>query len=104
MDIKLNFEAKEIAEKLHEAIITTSFKEIFSKAVELECKRLTEGDWNTDSIIRGAVKNYFEITIREMLNNEYQEPIKDIIRKQITGERLDNLCEELVEKIKVEKY
>jgi basic membrane lipoprotein Med (substrate-binding protein (PBP1-ABC) superfamily) len=104
MDIKLNFEAKEIAEKLHEAIITTSFKEIFSTAVEQECKRLTEGNWSTDNIIRGAVKNYFEITIRQMLNEEYQEQIKGIIRKQITGERLDNLCEELVEKIKVEKY
>jgi hypothetical protein len=102
MDIKLDFDPKEIADKMHEAIISTTFKEIFSKAVTEECKRLTESSWNTNSIIQNAVKNYFEITIRSMLNTEYKEQIENLIREKITGERLEKLCEELVEKIKVE--
>jgi hypothetical protein len=102
MDIKLDFDPKEIAEKMHEAIISTTFKEIFSKAVTDECKRLTESSWNANSIIQNAVKNYIEITIRSMLNTEYKEQIENVIREKITGEKLEKLCEELVEKIKVE--
>ncbi len=102
MDIKLDFDPKEIADKMHEAIISTTFKEIFSKAVTEECKRLTESSWNTNNIIQNAVKNYFEITIRSMLNTEYKEQIENLIREKITGERLEKLCEELIEKIKVE--
>lgn len=102
MDIKLDFDPKEIAEKMHDAIISSTFKEIFSKAVTEECKRLTENNWNSNSIIQNAVKEYFQITIRSMLESEYKEQIESLIREKITGERLEKLCAELVEKIKVE--
>jgi hypothetical protein len=104
MDIKLDFDPKEIAEKMHEAIISSTFKEIFSKAVTEECKRLTEANWNTNSIIQNSVRNYFEITIHSMLNTEYKEQIENVIREKITKERLETLCEELVQKIKVQNY
>ena len=92
MDIKLDFDPTEIAEKMHEAIINSTFKDIFSKAVTDECKRLTEGQWNAQTIIQNAVRNYIEITIRAMLNSEYNEQIEDIVRGKITGEKLESLC------------
>lgn len=104
MDIKLDFDPKEIADKMHEAIISTTFKEIFSKAVTEECKRLTESNWNTNSIIQNAVRSYIEMTIRSMLNTEYKEQIENVIREKITGEKLESICDELVGKIKVGNY
>lgn len=101
MDIKLDFNPEEVAQKMTEAILTSTFKEIFAKAVTEECKKLTESSWNTNSIIQNAVKNYFEITIRQMLQTEYKEQIEALIREKITGERLTELCDQLVEKIKV---
>jgi len=47
MDIKLDFDPKEVAEKMHEAIINGAFKDLFTKAVEAECKRLSESNGQT---------------------------------------------------------
>ena len=101
MDIKLDFDPKEIAEKMHEAIITGGFKELFAKAVETECKRLSESSWSQTSIVQNVVKNYIEVQIGRLLESEYKEAILAQIREKITAEKLNELADELVGKIKV---
>lgn len=104
MEFKLDFNPEEVAQKMTEAIVTSSFKEMFSKAVEAECKRITEGSWNTQSVIQIAIKDYFTYRIREMLNTEYREQIDNLIKESLTGEKLKELADQLVEKIKVGGY
>lgn len=102
MEIKLDFNPEEVAQKMTEAIITSTFKEIFAKAVTEECKRLTENSWSANNVIQTAVREYMRDTIRGLLNTEYKEQIGALIRTKITGERLEKLTDELVEKIIVE--
>jgi len=104
MDVKIDFDPAQIAEKLHEAIISGTFKEIFIKAVEEEIKRLTEKTWSTDSIVSGIVQGYIQQVMRDMLNKDFRAQIEEVIREKLDKERIGKLCDELVEKIKVDRY
>ena len=102
MDIKLDFDSEEIAKKLHEAIINSTFEKLFTDAVKVEIQRLSETSWSAQNIVSSVVKDYVRQAMRDILESEYKETILKMVRAKITDERLDKLASELADKIIVE--
>jgi len=52
MDIKIDFDPEKVAEKMHEAILSSTFKEMFSKAATSEFEKITKAEWNRNNVIQ----------------------------------------------------
>lgn len=106
MDLKIDFDPAAVAEKLKDAILTSTFKEMFAKAVDEHIKSITEtkGWGNYQSQLNEMVKNFVSIQIREILQTNYKEQINRIILEKFTETKLSDLVEKFVDKIKLSDY
>jgi hypothetical protein len=105
MEIQLNLDPAEIAKKLTESLTNQAFTELFKKSVEEELKVITSSNWNNgDSVMRRAVRSFLEAQMYKVLNEEYTEVAKNIIRKKFDENKLAELAEKFVERIKLSDY
>lgn len=106
MDIKLDFDPKEVAESLQKAIMTSTFKEMFTKAAEQEMAALTKSTgWDgANSALRDAVRQFMARQLVEVLEAEYKDKIKAGIRKWFEAEQLDQLIDKFSSKLQFSNY
>lgn len=104
MEFKLDFDPEEMAKKMSDAIVQSTFKTLFEKAVQEEIDRLNKSTWDRHSIIRTTVESFIKDCMNDILHKEYEEMIKNKLREGMSGEKLDQLVSEFVMKIRVGNY
>lgn len=93
-----------MAKKLSDAIVQSTFKSLFEKAVQEEIDRINKSTWDKNSIIRNTVESFIRNCMNDILHTEYEETIKAKLREGMSGEKLNELVAEFVTKIKVGNY
>jgi DNA topoisomerase IA len=105
MEINLNLDPAEIAKKLTEALTNQAFSELFKKAVEDELKEITKSTYNTDSVMRRVVKQFMEQQMYKVLNEEYSEKAKELIRQKLEESgKLEEYAGKLMDGLKFDRY
>lgn len=104
MDLKLDFDAAKIAEKMQEAIMTSTFKEMFTKAAQTEIDALAKGTgtWGSGtSGIQQLVRTFIQSECRDILETEWKDKIRELIKLRLTeGDQIDKLVTECLDSMR----
>lgn len=105
MDVQLNIDPAELAKNITNALTSTAFSEMFKTAVEEELNEITKSTYNSNSVMRRVIKNFFEVQMRKVLEEEYTEKAKIMILQKFESDgKLDEMADKLLSRIKLNDY
>jgi len=103
MDLKIDFDSEEVASKLKEAIMSSTFEAMFKKAVEEEISSLTKSNgWGSmDTGVRNLIRSFIQNQCTEVLK-ERKDEITALIRVKFEEQKLEELAGRFIDKIRVD--
>lgn len=107
MDIKLDFDAAEVAAKLHDAIASSAFKEIFTKAVQKHIEEITKSNgWSGgyQTVVDNVIKSFVTEQMRSILDTEYKDRIREKILDKFISGKIDELADKFIDRISLSNY
>lgn len=102
MDIKVDFNPEVVAQKLQEAIVSSTFNEMFSKRAKESVEGFFKG-YNRDSILDRIVDDVIRAEARRLIETEWMPRITELIRQGLTEEKIQKLTTEVLQNIQIGK-
>lgn len=102
MDIKVDFNPEIVAQKLQEAIVSSTFNTLFATKAKESVEKFFQG-WSRDSMLDRIIDDVIREETRRLLMTEFLPQISELIRVGITPERLEKITNDVLENIRIGK-